>query len=365
MKKNIVFFLSDEGYGHMIRQRAIIQEFLKSKSKYNISVVTESRINELKEFFLDKINYFKLHNLIETKKKDGALDLKSTKKMFKNWYIKEKNWTNKIIKNFKKIDLIISDSVPQAFKLKKVYDCKAINVCHFSWDWFYNIHFKSEDYIYRKLKEYYSFSDQFYYLPFTPKDILKNNFNKKKINFVSYGKFPIRNLSNKKINCLIMDNGTKSLSIGVEKILNNLKKLKYYNFLIGIDTLSNNAKKIISENSNLFPISGLKNMHSYIASIDFIIARGGFNTITECLILKKPALLMYETNNKEILYNISQLKKKNLCDIIYQSDFKKNFNNKIHKFVKFKKNRILKSLLKQNFKSNGAAQIYKYLKKLN
>ena len=41
-------------------------------------------------FFLDKINYFKLHNLIETKKKDGALDLKSTKKMFKNWYIKEK-----------------------------------------------------------------------------------------------------------------------------------------------------------------------------------------------------------------------------------------------------------------------------------
>ena len=104
MKKNIVFFLSDEGYGHMIRQRAIIQEFLKSKSKYNISVVTESRINELKEFFLDKINYFKLHNLIETKKKDGALDLKSTKKMFKNWYIKEKNWTNKIIKNFKKID---------------------------------------------------------------------------------------------------------------------------------------------------------------------------------------------------------------------------------------------------------------------
>ena len=69
-------------------------------------------------------------------------------------------------------------------------------------------------------------------------------------------------------------------------------------------------QKIISENSNLFPISGLKNMHSYIASIDFIIARGGFNTITECLILKKPALLMYETNNKEILYNISQSLKK-------------------------------------------------------
>ena len=106
-------------------------------------------------------------------------------------------------------------------------------------------------------------------------------------------------------------------------------------------------------------------MHSYIASIDFIIARGGFNTITECLILKKPALLMYETNNKEILYNISHLKKKSLCDIIFKFDFKKKFYNKIFFFVKFKKNIILKNLLKQNFKSNGAAQIYKYLKKFN
>ena len=46
----------------------------------------------------------------------------------------------------------------------------------------------------------------------------------------------------------------------------------------------------------------------YIASIDFIIARGGFNTITECLILK-PALLMYENNNKEIYIIFLNLKK--------------------------------------------------------
>ena len=40
-----------------------------------------------------------------------------------------------------------------------------------------------------------------------------------------------------------MDNGTKSLSIGIEKILKNLKNLNIIIF-IGIDTLSNNAKKL-------------------------------------------------------------------------------------------------------------------------
>ena len=160
-----------------------------------------------------------------------------------------------------------------------------------------------------------------------------------------------------------MDNGTKSLSTNIESILINLTKLKKFHFFIGIDSLSKSSKKIISENSNLFPISGLKNMHSYIASVDFVIARGGYNTLTECLILKKPSLLMYETNNKEILYNISLLKKNNFCEIIYQSDFKKNINKKILNFVKYKKNLIFRNLEKKNFKSNGSKQIYNFLEK--
>ena len=64
MGKNILFFLSDEGYGHMIRQRAIIQEFLQSNKKYHITIITGNRINDLKEFFMDKVNYFKLHNIL-------------------------------------------------------------------------------------------------------------------------------------------------------------------------------------------------------------------------------------------------------------------------------------------------------------
>ena len=363
MKKNILFFLSDEGYGHMIRQRAIIQEFLKEKNKYNITIITNNRINDLKEFFLDKVSYFKIHNLIETKKFLGTLDLNKTKKMFKKWYINEKNWKNKILKNFKKVDLIISDSVPQVFQLKKNYQCITVNISHFSWDWYYQIHYKTDDKILKKLKEYYKLADKFYHLPYTPREIIANHPNMKKVNFVSYGKFTFRRLSKKKINCLIMDNGTRALSTAIESILTKIIKLKKINFYIGIDSLSEKAKKIISENSNLFPISGLKNMHSYIASVDFVIARGGYNTLTECLILKKPSLLIYETNNKEISHNISSLKADNLCEVVYQSDFKKNINKKLMHFIKFKKDKIIINLKEKNFKSNGSKQIYKLLKK--
>ena len=72
---------------------------------------------------------------------------------------------------------------------------------------------------------------------------------------------------------------------------------------------------------------------------------------------------MYETNNKEILHNISLLKKNNFCEIIYQSDFKKDINKKILNFVKYKKNKIFRNLVKKNFKSNGSKQIYKFLEK--
>ena len=311
MSKNILFFLSYEAYAHVIRQRAVIEELLKFKKDLKITIITNTRLRELKKFFLNRVKYLNLHNLIETKKDKGTLDLKGTKKIFQNWYKKEELWTKTIVKKFKKVDLIISDSVPQAFKLKKFYKCLAVNISHFSWDWYYSIHYKKDDKILKKLKKYYGFVDKFFNLPYSPPSLSIKKSKKKYINFITYGNFKSKKLNHSKINCLIMDNGTKSLSSSIENILPKIMINKKINFFIGTDSLSKKSKKIIIKSSNMTSISGLKNMHSYISSVDFIIARGGYNTLTECLILKKPSLLMYETNNKEIFYNISQLKRNN------------------------------------------------------
>ena len=38
-------------------------------------------------------------------------------------------------------------------------------------------------------------------------------------------------------------------------------------------------------------------MHEKFNEIDMVIARGSFNTLSECLVLKKPAIFFEEKNN--------------------------------------------------------------------
>ena len=45
---------------------------------------------------------------------------------------------------------------------------------------------------------------------------------------------------------------------------------------------------------NITRIRGLKNVHSHIPQMDVIVARAGYNTITESLITKVPILLIEE-----------------------------------------------------------------------
>ena len=51
-------------------------------------------------------------------------------------------------------------------------------------------------------------------------------------------------------------------------------------------------------------------MHEKLAVTDILIARGGFNTISECLVLKKPALFFSEKNNDEITENLKLIHEK-------------------------------------------------------
>ena len=62
------------------------------------------------------------------------------------------------------------------------------------------------------------------------------------------------------------------------------------------------------KNVNLINNS-LKEMYSYISKVDLVLARGGYNTITEYLLLKKPSILSYEKNNPEVNENIKIIKK--------------------------------------------------------
>ena len=114
-----------------------------------------------------------------------------------------------------------------------------------------------------------------------------------------------------------MDNGTQNLRDLIIKTIPYLNKIKDLEFIIRTDNLPDRSKKIILNSNNLIPVSGLKNTHSKILEADIIIARGGFNTISECLSLKKPSILFNEKNNPEIYENITNIKDYTIVNYSY------------------------------------------------
>ena len=50
--KKVCIFISDEGFGHVVRQTAIISILLKKIKNLQITVVTNSKIYLLKEYCL-------------------------------------------------------------------------------------------------------------------------------------------------------------------------------------------------------------------------------------------------------------------------------------------------------------------------
>ena len=44
-KKKIAIFVSDEGYGHIVRQRALISKLLMFRNKIKITIFSEKNFN--------------------------------------------------------------------------------------------------------------------------------------------------------------------------------------------------------------------------------------------------------------------------------------------------------------------------------
>ncbi len=371
MKKKInkvAIFVSDEGYGHSVRQKAIITEFFKYNPKIQITVLNNKRLLFLKEYFGSKLNYISYPNTLHTlKKKNGELDLYNTKKILTKWPKLSAFNIAKLLKNKDKLDfdLIISDLVPEAFKLAKILKIQSYGVARFSWDWFfYNTKLKMLKET-QMLKDCLLIANKIYFTTFVKNEILSNTYNNcKETNLIFNQNIFMKSTepfikSNNKYKCLIMDNGTKTNSNLIQQTVKFLNKMQYIDFYLSVDNFPEKLKNYFAQQKNLIPIQGLKNMHRLISYVDFLVSRGGFNTITEILFFKKPALLIDELKNPEVSQNLFQMKKLGYCCIMKQSNFRYNFKKKIDYFIKNKIVKIRNNLKLTKLNFNGANQIVK------
>ena len=344
----IAIFIADEGFGHAMRQKNIIHELIDHIPFVEITVYGKDKIDLLVDEFGSRIAYVDLFSYIITiKDNKGNLDIEGTKECFKNWYKNKENWIDFTIKNIDpKTNIIISDSVPQVSKVSKVLGIRQINVQHFSWDWLYFSLF-GDDKIYRSLKADYERWGEFIFPPLTPIDNLEMYpyksidliVNRKLISLTSV-KEKVKNKKTIKT-ILLMNNGTQSLTLLISKILKKFPKNKGWIFMLRSEHLNKTDKRIALEREDVKIITGMSNTHLAISNADIVVARGGYNSLSELIALNKKSLIIEEENNPEIVSNLYLAKKYNNLIISNHNDaliklanlitLEQNSENKINK----------------------------------
>ena len=171
-KKKIAIFVSDEGYGHIVRQRALISKLLIFRKKIKITIFSGKKISILKNKFNKSVSYKKINKTLGTlKDKNGNLNVLGTKKNFNNWAKNKNKWMATYKKVFEKYDIFISDFMPEVFELSNRLKKKSYGIAHFTWDWFYK-RIYGQDTTYKQLLSYIQKADKIFFPPFTNKEII-------------------------------------------------------------------------------------------------------------------------------------------------------------------------------------------------
>ena len=314
MKRNkITFFLSDEGFGHAMRQKNVIKCLAYCNPSCEIDIFTKVKQSVLRDYLGSSANYIEFYNLIQTEKTiDGSLDISATKTMFENWSKSLNSWCDGV---FSRIDIntkiIVSDSVPQASLIARKLKIPCIFIQHFTWDWLYQELYGKDD-IFDSLNKLYKESSLMMFPPLTPVKNIHLHPNYEKLGYivnqelVMASRSHVDNISNREI--LLMNNGTNSASMVIEKILQGFPVIQDVKLLVRYDILTANAKKYALQRNDVTLLQTVRETHEKLCSSNIIVARGGYNTLSEIMVLNKTALIMSEEFNPEVESNIALCK---------------------------------------------------------
>ena len=353
----IAIFISDEGFGHAMRQKNIIYELIDHIPFIDITVFGKEKMDVIKDEFGDRIKYKDIFNLLITVKDvDGNLDVEKTKIKFKNWKKERDLWISKIIKMIDpKTQLIISDSVPQTSSISKELGIKQLNIQHFTWDWLYKSIY-GDDEIFRLLNADYKLNGDFIFPPLTPVGNLNLHNNYQEINFIVnknlINKASEKNLSDTNKIVLLMNNGTESLLTFVGEILEKMPNQKSWKYLLRSENLSEKSRMIALERNDVEVLTGFPNTHLAIAKSNIVLARGGYNIISELLALQKPSIILEERFNPEISSNLELAKKYSLINIGNRKNSQDLLLEMMHKVDE---NSFLRN--RENIKCHGASEV--------
>ena len=345
-------YLSDEGFGHIVRQRAIIEEIRRLDPSVRFTVQTHRHLEAVRHLIKDIEVIDKYNNITWNKRENGSPDIAGIKDQYADYLTRSDRFLEEELEEFD-YDFLISDLVYEAFEVGHRKSTPSFGVAHFTWDWFFSKLYPpplTSD-VFNRFLDYAGKASVLYFAPFTPPEILIHYKNKVvEVPLILRSHINHKTLEdNGKFKVLIMDSGAGILRPSIQNALDDIQTLDDFQFFISLGgpcDLPNVS--VIGKNELLV---------DYIADMDLVIGRAGFNTISECIGLRTPMLLLSEAMNPEMNENIISLKHSGLGSFMSLGDFESRLSTFLPQFVK-NEYRVLETNMKNHdMRTDGAAII--------
>lgn len=347
-------YLSDEGFGPIVRQKAILDELLKREPGLEMTVQTHVHMKDVKRMMPGVQTLDRFNQITWKKNKNGSPDVKAIAREFEN-YEKKSDSFLKTELNDLPFDFLISDFVYEAFEAGRRKKIPAFGVAHFTWDWFFSKLFPPplKSAITDRFFDFAAKARSIYFPPFTPGEILNHyKKNAKQVPFIiKPASIHKKQRKKGKFNVLLVDSGAGVLKNSIQLALEKIPRMDDFHFFVS-SALAKQGKNISILHPSEFFID-------YIREMDLVIGRAGFNTISECIALRTPMLLISEEFNPELQENIVNLKKSGLGSFISLSDFESQLHRILPRFIKAEYPTLHANMQQHEFQANGAEVIAK------
>lgn len=345
-------YLSDEGYGHIVRQRAIMEALAALDPSLDFTVQTHRHIAAVQRIIPGVKTLDRYNNITWHKQENGSPDIDAIQAEFANYQNTAATWLDVENQSFAH-DFVISDFVYEAFELANQHALPAFGVAHFTWDWFFAklypppVQTQVMTYFFEAAKK----ATRLYFPPFTPEEILRYyKANAQEVPLI-LGKSNTKKTleSTQKFKVLITDSGAGVLRNTILNALSSVATLNDIEFYV--------SSNLTCDCSNVKYIDAQELMVDYINQMDLVIGRAGFNTISECIGLRTPMLLIGEAMNPEMNENIVNLKKAGLGSFISLETFENDLGRYLPHFIDHEYKSIAQNMASHDMPVNGAEVI--------
>ncbi len=346
-------YITDEGFGPLVRQSAVLKELALLIPSLKVLIQSQRHIEDAKRIIPGFEYHNKFNNILWHKTERGTPDREKIEKYYNGYNQLSNEYIVKELEENNQVDFIISDFVYEAFEIAKKMNIPSFGIAHFTWDWFFSQFYPpaiNHEVIY-KMMERANMADILFFPPYTPKEIIQF-YGKKVVEvplIVRYHTPLTKELDKKKKHILFIDSGSGVNKIAMQTIANQLHLLENYQFYLP------EKLNILAENITLISESEL--LLDYISSMDLVVGRAGFNSISECIACRTPMLLFGETLNPEMRENKFFVKEDGLGSFTSLEKLVENTEKVLDDFFEGEYDIIKRNMLSHNYRTDGAKVI--------